>query len=302
MLPLLADPPAAPAPSARRMAAWKIALLTTLALAVAGALAGAVVVFGGLYNVAATAPHLQPTYSLLERAMRSSVRLRAAGIEVPPLDSPVLVERGAACFRDHCVQCHGAPGVAPHDFSKSLQPVPSSLISAPREWRTRELYWITRHGIKMSGMPAWEFRMADADMWAVVAFVRQLPMLGTAAYSERMGSVAGLRCDARPQAAASEAADSLAGNAGRGRVALLQYGCTACHAIPGVAGPDIHVGTPLAGLGEREWIAGRLPNNTENLVRWIREPQRVDPASAMPDMGVTHKDARDMAAYLGSLR
>jgi cytochrome c1 len=62
------------------------------------------------------------------------------------------------------------------------------------------------------------------------------------------------------------------------------------------------VGPPLAGLGRRDRVAGRLPNDAESLARWIRSPQSVDPATAMPDMGVTEAHARQMAAYLGSLR
>ncbi len=84
----------------------------------------------------------------------------------------------------------------------------------------------------------------------------------------------------------------------RGRVALHQHACHTCHIIPGVVGSERHVGPPLAGLGRRTTIAGRLPNTRDNLVAWIREPQRIDANSAMPSMGVNEADAHDMAAYL----
>ena len=136
-----------------------VTIATTLVvLAAGGALVAAAVVYGGLYDVASTAQHLQPTHTVLEKAMRQSVRLRARNIEEPPLADERTVLQGAACFRDKCVQCHGAPGVAQGDIGKSMQPLPGPLVDAAQHWKPRELYWVTRHGIKMSGMPAWELR------------------------------------------------------------------------------------------------------------------------------------------------
>jgi mono/diheme cytochrome c family protein len=150
------------------------AALTLAALLCGGAIVAAVVVYGGLYNVASTRQHLQPTHTLLETAMRQSVRLRARNIETPPLTDELVVLRGAACFRDKCVQCHGAPGVAQNDIGKSMQPLPGPLVDARQHWRPRELYWVTRNGIKMSGMPAWEYRLTDSELWSVVAFMQLL--------------------------------------------------------------------------------------------------------------------------------
>jgi len=84
----------------------------------------------------------------------------------------------------------------------------------------------------------------------------------------------------------------------RGKLALTQYACHSCHVIPGVPGPDIYVGRPLEGLGKRKTIVGGLPNTQDNLVRWIHDPQAVDAHSAMPDMGVSERDALDISAYL----
>lgn len=90
----------------------------------------------------------------------------------------------------------------------------------------------------------------------------------------------------------------LNGNPERGRLALTQYACQSCHRIPGITGSDVHVGPPLDGLAGRTHIARSLPNTPENLVRWIRDPRQVDPATAMPMMGVSQADAVDMSAYL----
>lgn len=91
-------------------------------------------------------------------------------------------------------------------------------------------------------------------------------------------------------------------NPERGKIALTQYACHACHVIPGITGSKVFVGPQLDGVASRPMIAGNLPNNTENLVAWIRHPELIDPLTAMPDMGVTEAHARDMAAYLSTLK
>jgi cytochrome c1 len=82
---------------------------------------------------------------------------------------------------------------------------------------------------------------------------------------------------------------------------MRQYGCHGCHKIPGIRGPDIYVGPPLEGFGNRKIIAGVLPHTRENLIRWLRDPLEVSPRTQMPDLDVTEQHAADMAAYLESL-
>lgn len=82
-------------------------------IAVLGALAGALVLYSGWYNVGATVQHWQPVYTLLERGMHNSVRHHARGIQTPDLAAPQRISHGATLYRAHCVQCHGAPGIAP---------------------------------------------------------------------------------------------------------------------------------------------------------------------------------------------
>ena len=287
------------------MQIWKPVLWTVGVLGALAALVGAAVVVGGAYNVAATEQHTQPMYTLLETAMHSAVRRRARDVVVPPgLDAPERVLRGAACYRDRCVQCHGGPGVASDAIGMAMQPVPGSLIGAARVWRASELYWITRHGIKMSGMPAWQQHLSEAELWAVVAFVQRLPALTPSAYGElvQQASTCG---EAEPAAAPGTAPAAPAtptDRIERGRLALRLYGCHACHSIPGVSGPQPQVGPPLAGFAKRSLIAGRLANTPANLVAWIRDPKRFDPRTAMPDQSVTEAHAADMAAYLSTLQ
>lgn len=91
------------------------------------------------------------------------------------------------------------------------------------------------------------------------------------------------------------------GSPERGLASLDKYGCGYCHAIPGLDGLQEIGGPPLHAWADRRYIAGELPNRTENLVLWIVDPHAVEPGTAMPNLGVTEAEARDMAAYLYTL-
>jgi cytochrome c1 len=88
----------------------------------------------------------------------------------------------------------------------------------------------------------------------------------------------------------------------RGKMLIEKYGCNACHAIPGVAGPKGMVGPPLDHICSRQYIAGKFANTPETMARWLQNPQALDPQNAMPNLGVTAQDAQDMAGYLESIR
>ena len=92
------------------------------------------------------------------------------------------------------------------------------------------------------------------------------------------------------------------GDAKRGAVVIEQYGCGSCHTIPGVRNAKGLVGPPLLWWSRRTFIAGELPNTPESLVRWVRSPQSVEPHTAMPTLGLSDQQARDVAAYLYTLR
>jgi cytochrome c2 len=92
------------------------------------------------------------------------------------------------------------------------------------------------------------------------------------------------------------------GNAQRGATLIRSYGCGACHTIPGIPGANTTVGPNLEGLKGRMYIAGVLPNEPGNLIEWIHDPQAISPKTAMPRLGVTRADARDIATYLYSTK
>jgi mono/diheme cytochrome c family protein len=248
---------------------------------------------GGWYDVAATRQHTWPIYWLLQTTMRRSVERRAAEVRVPPLADVAMAARGRTLYAEHCVPCHGAPGVAPAPFALGMTPAAANLTHTSRVWRPAELYWVVKHGIKMSAMPAWEFRLPDSDLWAIVAFLQRLPFMTPEQYASQSVAIGSAsktvaRVEVKPSAA-------------RGKVAIQQYGCGSCHQIPGIVGAHAPVGPPLDGIATRGLIAGMLPNTPEHLTRWLREPRTLNPRSAMPNLGVSDRDARDITAYLYTL-
>ena len=100
----------------------------------------------------------------------------------------------------------------------------------------------------------------------------------------------------------ADSVPALGGDPENGRLLLRQFGCGSCHEIPNVATAQGKVGPPLAGIAHRVYVAGVLPNTPENLASFIRHPERHAPRTAMPNLGVTEAHARDMVAYLYTLR
>ena len=92
------------------------------------------------------------------------------------------------------------------------------------------------------------------------------------------------------------------GNAHRGAQLITQYRCGACHVIPGIHDARGMVGPPLIYFGLRTFIAGEVPNTPDNLVHWIRDPKSIESGTAMPTLGLSDQEARDVAAYLYTLR
>ena len=130
------------------------------------------------------------------------------------------------------------------------------------------------------------------------AFICCLQRFGrTSTSSLLLASLGMAGCDAGPAAITLAGAD-----AARGQRLLMQYQCGSCHTIPGVAAARGVQGPSLEAFGKRSYIAGRIPNRAEALARWISAPQSLVPDTAMPSMGVSNADARDMAAYLGQLQ
>jgi mono/diheme cytochrome c family protein len=278
-------------------AARTIKLRSLAILAVLSSIGAAAFVYFGVYNVAATEQHTPLVYYLLHYAMKRSVSVRADKVNVPDLSGPEHASRGFSLYREHCLQCHGAPGIAPEPAALGLRPEPLDLAErAGRDWRPAEIYRVIKHGIKPTGMPAWEFRLSEEELWDLTAFVKLLPTISPKDYKDRD--------QAEPRDKPVPTTKSVAlgrGDAKAGKYAMQQYLCTTCHSIPGVTGADKTVGPPLGGIANRMYIGGVLVNTPANMVRWLRNPQEVDPLSAMPNLRIKDQDILDMVAFLYTL-
>lgn len=131
----------------------------------------------GIVNVAADVPHSQPVFWLLKTAKEQSIAVRAAGIAVPPdLGDAKRLAAGAAQYAEMCSSCHLAPGMKRTEISRGLYPRAPELRRGSN-LTAAEQFWIVKHGIKMTGMPAWGVTHDDELLWDVVAFLRKLPDL-----------------------------------------------------------------------------------------------------------------------------
>jgi len=159
-------------------------------------IAGAVVIVAavlfvwlGIYNIAADSPHLQPTYLLLQTMRERSIAVRAATIAVPPLEDPASVRRGAGNYDSMCIGCHLAPGMQESEMSVGLYPAPPNLSKTQLD--PAKAFWVIKHGIKASAMPAWGTRMEDSYVWDIVAFLRKLPSMTAEQYATEVASSSG---------------------------------------------------------------------------------------------------------------
>lgn len=184
-------------------------VVATASLLLAAALAAVGAVYHGIYNVAADDPHSPATSRFLETVRQRSVARVATGLEVPDLDDPRRVLEGATQYAEMCSTCHLAPGMKETLLAKGLQPAPPRLHE--RYVDPREAFVIIKHGLKMTGMPAWGADHSDEDIWSLVAFLNTLPGMSAGQYQD---IVIGARAVAQASRGSGEARQG--GPEGRG--------------------------------------------------------------------------------------
>jgi len=175
----------------------KTVISTIVVMIVLAVVVGLVVVYSGVYDVAASKPHTALMKWILSTTSDHSVVAHAKGIAAPDLSDSTRYLTGIGHYDEMCVDCHGAPGRKRDEFAQGLNPHPPSLAVSVDDWTDGELFWITKHGFKMTGMPAFGDTHTDQQIWDIVAFLRKLPDLDGAQYeamSER-ARAAGLGMD-----------------------------------------------------------------------------------------------------------
>ncbi len=169
----------------------RASIFTLLLLGVVVLVAVAGFIWSGMYNIGADDAHTRPVYTLLQTMRNRSVATRAGKIHPPPnLEAPAMIRQGAGNYAAMCTGCHLAPGMAPTELSKGLYPAPPALAKASRGNASHH-FWVIKHGVKASGMPAWGGSMGDEYIWGLVAFLQVLPTLQPAQYQALVSSSGG---------------------------------------------------------------------------------------------------------------
>jgi mono/diheme cytochrome c family protein len=155
---------------------------------------GLLFIYSGIYNVAATSRDPAIVRWILSTTMDHSVERRGAEVVSPgdlSLSDPRTLEVGFEHYNEMCTGCHGAPGVEPGEAHDGLNPKPPNLAESAQDMSPGELFWVIKHGVKMTGMPAWGPTHSDAKIWAMVAFVKKLPQITPSDYRDMQTRLAG---------------------------------------------------------------------------------------------------------------
>lgn len=175
---------------------WLLVLSRLAMVAAAFGIAALLFVSAGLVPIAASDGHWPITRALLHFAMNRSVSSHTLTLSAPPLDDPALVLKGAGHYATGCLPCHGAPGQPRSLIVRQMVPEPPLLPPEIPGLEAEELFWIVKHGIKYTAMPAWVAQQRDDEVWAMVAFLQRMPDMAPAqfrrlAYGELAPSLAG---------------------------------------------------------------------------------------------------------------
>ena len=159
----------------------KNTLIALLGVALAAVLGVFAFMWLGMYDMGADSPHWKATVAMLTMMRERSIEKHAASIQVPAdLDDPAIILKGAGQYAAMCAGCHLAPGVSDSEIRPGLYPQPPNLSRVRVD--PRQAFWVIKHGIKMSAMPAWGFSHDDATIWSMIAFLRKLPGMTPAEY------------------------------------------------------------------------------------------------------------------------
>ena len=166
-----------------RIRGWAAAVLAAALI-----LIPASVHYRGMFNVGADDEHWSITRRVLESVRERSIAVRAADIPVPVLRDERMIVEGAAHYDAMCSGCHLAPGIDRSELRDGLNPKPPDLTREAGKREPAQRFWIVKHGLKMTGMPAWGRTHDDANLWSIVAFLERLPLLDTAGYRALLAS------------------------------------------------------------------------------------------------------------------
>lgn len=163
--------------SALGLAAGALAVVALLGVA------GLIVVYSGAYNVAATEDHTSFVRWAFDTTFHSSVERRAPEPKEPAAITQEALAAGAKDYRSMCEHCHAGPGAERASWASGMRPRPPHLAEAAARWKLSEVFWIAKHGVRMTGMPAFGPTHDDRTLWSIAAFVKQLPAMTPEEYA-----------------------------------------------------------------------------------------------------------------------
>jgi cytochrome c553 len=280
----LAADPGAEVPNTRAGGAGAKRLLFIIAglFAVLG-FGGLLVAASGVIPIKASSGHWAITRWFLNFSKERSVSTHTLGLEVPALDEPSLVLKGAGHYETGCRPCHGNPALPQPRVAWMMTPSPPYLPPLISKWEPDELFYIVKHGIKFTGMPAWPALQRDDEVWAMVAFLRRFPGLDEEGYRRLAQGEAGPSGEVEPLSGLV-APDSVP--------RAITASCARCHGVDGLG----------RGLGAFPKLAGQRPAylfaSLQAFARGERHSGIMQPIAA----GLSQGEMGELADYYGSLR
>lgn len=257
-------------------------LAIAVGLAIAGGLFALFMAWTGVVNIAASAGHPAWVEAFLELGMRRSVEQHSSDL-IPPDDlrSTDRISLGAAHFAGGCAECHGEPGAQRNPIYDYMLPVPPDLASAALDWNAKQLFFIVRHGLQFTGMPEWSGGERADEVWSMVAFLQELPMLDADAYR----ALASGNRDPREEVSEEDIGDD-------GIAQLARTACDRCH--------DTSESAPSSALVPR--LAGQsigfLTRSLREYKLGIRRSGFMQPVAAMLD----DQQIEALAVYYSAMR
>ncbi len=156
--------------------------ITVIAVLVVLAVGAGIFVYSGLYNIGADDHHTKPVFKVMQTLRDRSIHLRSKDLTVPNLEDPQLILKGAGQYAAMCTGCHLKPGMQESEIRPGLYPQPPNLSKV--HVNPKDAFWVIKHGIKMSAMPAWGSTHDDPTIWSMVAFLQKLPAMSADQYND----------------------------------------------------------------------------------------------------------------------
>lgn len=258
-----------------RIGVWR----TLLLLLVVGVVGGGLLFVSGLVPITASSRHWPITAWFLNTGMNRSVSTHSLGIKAPPLEDPDLILKGAGHYETGCRPCHGGPDLRQPRISYMMTPHPPWLPPKISEWSHEELFYIVKHGVKFTGMPAWPAQQRDDEVWAVVAFLEKLPGLSADQYRDL--AQGGTRTT--PPMGAMEGTDEA--------TVLALQSCVRCHGYDGVG----------RGSGAFPILAGQQAEYMQNALESYAHGERHSGIMQPIAFALDAPSRRELARYYSAL-